>query len=121
MFSSLQSSSSTIAIIIIVFAIIIIIRFVFAATANCEVIHGTIYSCLRAMFGLSVVGILVSIFSCMLVYQVKMAMRMIITTITTITIITTIATITTIIITIITTTSMRRTWASYSSASPVTG
>ena len=46
------------------------LRFVFAATANCEVIHGTIYSCLRAMFGLSVVGILVSIFSCMLVYQV---------------------------------------------------
>ena len=45
-------------------------RFVFAATSNCEVIHGTIYSCLRAMFGLSVVGILVSIFSCMLVYQV---------------------------------------------------
>merc|ERR1719209_1820487 len=46
------------------------LRFVFAATANCEVIHGTIYSCLRAMFGLSVVGILVSIFSCMLVYQI---------------------------------------------------
>ena len=47
----------------------------FAATSNCEVIHGTIYSCLRAMFGLSVVGILVSIFSCMLVYQVvKMIM-----------------------------------------------
>ena len=45
------------------------LRFVFAATPNCEVIHGTIYSCLRAMFGLSVVGILVSIFSCMLVYQ----------------------------------------------------
>ena len=49
-------------------------RFVFAATSNCEVIHGTIYSCLRAMFGLSVVGILVSIFSCMLVYQVVKTM-----------------------------------------------
>ena len=46
------------------------LRFVFAATSNCEVIHGTIYSCLRAMFGLSVIGILVSIFSCMLVYQI---------------------------------------------------
>ena len=46
----------------------------FAATSNCEVIHGTIYSCLRAMFGLSVVGILVSIFSCMLVYQVRKMM-----------------------------------------------
>ena len=46
------------------------LRFVFAATPNCEVIHSTIYSCLRAMFGLSVVGILVSIFSCMLVYQI---------------------------------------------------
>ena len=42
----------------------------FAAAPSCEVIHGTIYTCLRAMFGLSVIGILVSIFSCMLVYQV---------------------------------------------------
>jgi len=46
------------------------LRYVFAAAPNCEVIHGTIYSCLRAMFGLSVIGILVSIFSCMLVYQI---------------------------------------------------
>ena len=42
----------------------------FAAAPSCEVIHGTIYTCLRAMFGLSVIGILVSIFSCMLVYQI---------------------------------------------------
>ena len=46
------------------------LRYVFAAAPNCEVIHGTIYTCLRAMFGLSVIGILVSIFSCMLVYQI---------------------------------------------------
>ncbi|KAB0804276.1 hypothetical protein PPYR_01246 [Photinus pyralis] len=44
-------------------------RFVFDATPDCEVIHGALYSCLRAMFGLSVSGILVCIFSCMLVYQ----------------------------------------------------
>ncbi|XP_045128095.1 uncharacterized protein LOC123514327 isoform X1 [Portunus trituberculatus] len=37
--------------------------------ASCDVIHGPLYSCLRALFGLSVIGILVSIFSCMLVYQ----------------------------------------------------
>ncbi|KAJ8980143.1 hypothetical protein NQ317_014637 [Molorchus minor] len=44
-------------------------RYVFDATPDCEVIHGALYSCLRAMFGLSVSGILVCIFSCMLVYQ----------------------------------------------------
>ena len=44
-------------------------RFVFAGTPNCEVVHGVLYSCLRALFGLSVIGILVCIFSCMLVYQ----------------------------------------------------
>ena len=63
------------------------LRYVFAAAPSCEVrmmmmmmmmmimmmmqvVHGTIYTCLRAMFGLSVIGILVSIFSCMLVYQI---------------------------------------------------
>ena len=46
------------------------LRYVFALAPSCEVIHGTIYTCLRAMFGLSVIGILVSIFSCMLVYQI---------------------------------------------------
>jgi hypothetical protein len=45
------------------------IKFVFNSTPDCEVIHGALYSCLRAMFGLSVSGILVCIFSCMLVYQ----------------------------------------------------
>lgn len=44
-------------------------RFVFDSTPDCEVIHGALYSCLRAMFGLSVTGILVCIFSCMLIYQ----------------------------------------------------
>jgi hypothetical protein len=46
------------------------VRYVFTGTEDCDVVHGTLYSCLRAMFGLSVIGILVSIFSCMLVYQV---------------------------------------------------
>ncbi|ERL83499.1 hypothetical protein D910_00521, partial [Dendroctonus ponderosae] len=45
------------------------LRFVFDSTPDCEVIHGALYSCLRAMFGLSVSGILVCIFSCMLVFQ----------------------------------------------------
>lgn len=45
------------------------VRYVFDSTPDCEVIHGALYSCLRAMFGLSVSGILVCIFSCMLVYQ----------------------------------------------------
>ncbi|KAL1501181.1 hypothetical protein ABEB36_006561 [Hypothenemus hampei] len=44
-------------------------RYIFDSTPDCEVIHGALYSCLRAMFGLSVSGILVCIFSCMLVYQ----------------------------------------------------
>ncbi|XP_050293859.1 uncharacterized protein LOC126734326 isoform X2 [Anthonomus grandis grandis] len=44
-------------------------RYVFDSTPDCEVIHGALYSCLRVMFGLSVSGILVCIFSCMLVYQ----------------------------------------------------
>jgi hypothetical protein len=44
-------------------------RYIFAGTPNCEVVHGVLYSCLRALFGLSVIGILVCIFSCMLVYQ----------------------------------------------------
>lgn len=41
----------------------------FNNTPNCEVVHGSLYGCLRALFGLSVVGILVCIFSSMLVYQ----------------------------------------------------
>lgn len=45
------------------------IKFVFNSTKDCEVIHGALYSCLRAIFGLSVIGILICIFSCMLVYQ----------------------------------------------------
>lgn len=44
-------------------------RYVFNNTPDCEVVHGSLYACLRAMFGLSVVGILVCIFSSMLVYQ----------------------------------------------------
>lgn len=31
--------------------------------------HGALYACLRALFGVSVAGILACIFSCMLVYQ----------------------------------------------------
>ena len=47
------------------------LRYIFAGTPNCEVIHGVLYSCLRGLFGISVIGILVSIFSCMLVYQLQ--------------------------------------------------
>ena len=46
-------------------------RYVFAGTSNCDVIHGVLYSCLRGLFGISVIGILVCIFSCMLVYQLQ--------------------------------------------------
>ena len=42
---------------------------VFAGVSGCHVVHGVLYSCLRALFGVSVVGILVCIFSAMLVYQ----------------------------------------------------
>ncbi|CAD7082489.1 unnamed protein product [Hermetia illucens] len=45
------------------------VRFVFDSTADCGVVHGALYSCLRAVFGLSVAGVLAAVFSCMLVYQ----------------------------------------------------
>ena len=44
-------------------------KYVFADTPDCEVVHGALYACLRALFGLSVIGILVSLFYGMLVYQ----------------------------------------------------
>lgn len=44
-------------------------RFVFDAIDDCGMVHGALYSCLRALFGLSVVGVLVAVISCMLVYQ----------------------------------------------------
>lgn len=50
-------------------AYVSVVHYVFNSTPDCEVIHGALYSCLRAMFGLSVIGILVCIFSCMLIYQ----------------------------------------------------
>ena len=46
-------------------------HYIFAGTKNCDIIHGVLYSCLRALFGISVIGILVCIFSCMLVYQIQ--------------------------------------------------
>lgn len=55
--------------VILIYFIISGMRYVFDSTPDCEVIHGALYTCLRAMFGLSVTGILVCIFSCMLVYQ----------------------------------------------------
>ncbi len=45
------------------------LHYIFAGTASCDVIHGVLYSSLRALFGVSVIGILATIFSCMLVYQ----------------------------------------------------
>lgn len=44
-------------------------RFVFDGIDDCGMVHGALYSCLRALFGLSVVGVLVAVISCMLVYQ----------------------------------------------------
>jgi len=44
-------------------------KYIFTDTPDCEVVHGALYACLRALFGLSVIGILVSLFSGMLVYQ----------------------------------------------------
>jgi hypothetical protein len=54
---------------VIKYACVSVVHYVFNSTPDCEVIHGALYSCLRAMFGLSVIGILVCIFSCMLIYQ----------------------------------------------------
>ncbi|XP_037938717.1 uncharacterized protein LOC119671913 [Teleopsis dalmanni] len=45
------------------------IRLVFDSLSDCGVVHGSLYSCLRAIFGLSVAGVLIAVFSCMLVYQ----------------------------------------------------
>lgn len=44
-------------------------RFVFDSADECTVVHNALYSCLRAIFGISVAGVLVAVFSCMLVYQ----------------------------------------------------
>ncbi|XP_046403062.1 uncharacterized protein LOC124168795 isoform X2 [Ischnura elegans] len=44
-------------------------RFVFGDTSDCEVVHGALYWCLRALFGLSVAALLLCIFAAMLVYQ----------------------------------------------------
>ncbi|XP_043287628.1 uncharacterized protein [Venturia canescens] len=41
----------------------------FEETPHCEAVHGALYDCLRALFGVSVAGILACIFSCMLLYQ----------------------------------------------------
>ncbi|XP_044009497.1 uncharacterized protein LOC122853227 isoform X2 [Aphidius gifuensis] len=41
----------------------------FEGIPHCEAVHGALYACLRALFGISVAGILACIFSCMLVYQ----------------------------------------------------
>ncbi|EDV38773.1 uncharacterized protein Dana_GF24832, isoform A [Drosophila ananassae] len=45
------------------------VRLVFDSLSDCNVVHGSLYSCLRAIFGLSVAGVLIAVFSCMLVYQ----------------------------------------------------
>ena len=42
---------------------------IFYGVSDCQLIHGLLFSCLRALFGLSVVAILICIFSLMLVYQ----------------------------------------------------
>ena len=42
---------------------------IFYGVSNCQLIHSLLFSCLRALFGLSVVAILICICSLMLVYQ----------------------------------------------------
>ncbi|XP_065564805.1 uncharacterized protein LOC136030079 isoform X1 [Artemia franciscana] len=44
-------------------------KYTFADTMDCDVVHGALYSCLRALFALSVIGILVALATGMLVYQ----------------------------------------------------
>ncbi|KAG8194741.1 hypothetical protein JTE90_026386 [Oedothorax gibbosus] len=44
-------------------------RYVFQQTPNCEVVHGSLYSCLRALFSFSVLGVLLCIACSMLTYQ----------------------------------------------------
>lgn len=39
-------------------------RFVFDSADECTVVHNALYSCLRAIFGISVAGVLVAVFSC---------------------------------------------------------
>lgn len=45
------------------------VRLVFNSLSDCGVVHGSLYSYLRIIFGLSVAGVLVAVFSCMLIYQ----------------------------------------------------
>lgn len=54
---------------IFLFSFIIGSNFTFHNITKCDVIQGSLYACLRALFGLSVFGILICIFSSMLVYQ----------------------------------------------------
>lgn len=44
-------------------------HYAFQNIPNCDVVHGSLNTCLRALFGVSVFGILISIFTSMLVYQ----------------------------------------------------
>lgn len=44
-------------------------KLVFDANADCSIVHGALYSCLRAVFGLSVFGVFLEVFICMLVHQ----------------------------------------------------
>lgn len=44
-------------------------------TTDCGIIHGSIYSCLRAIFGLSIAGVLIAIFICLLIWQLLLHQR----------------------------------------------
>ncbi|XP_055378668.1 transcription factor mef2A-like [Condylostylus longicornis] len=43
-------------------------KLLFNAATDCRVAQGDLYSCLQAIFGLSIAGVLVAVFSCMLSY-----------------------------------------------------
>lgn len=57
---------SSLKLILLLFPISVAVRFVFDSSDKCEIVHSALYSCLRAVFGLSVAGVLVAVFSCML-------------------------------------------------------
>lgn len=54
---------------VLIWFVFLAVKCVFEDVSDCDVVHGALYRCLRAIFGLSVVGVLVCICSAMLAYQ----------------------------------------------------
>lgn len=51
------------------------VKLIMDLTTDCGIIHGSIYSCLRAIFGLSIAGVLIAIFICLLIWQLLLHQR----------------------------------------------